>query len=299
MRGIRRVRLLILFSGIGLVLGLSSTPRSPAESPAEVRLGIVETLFRNYHKSAIEYVTVPLRTLVQTQTGLAGRLDSPVAPMTLAKQLQDKQVDLAIFHGFEFAWARQKHPQLQALLVVSNPQPFQAQLIVAKNRKFTAPGDLKGKGLALPRQTREHAYLFLQRRCVEPNTDLEKHFNGITRTVDAIDALDMVVDGSADAALIDRAQLEAYSKSEPENFTKLHVLVQSEVFPAGVIACCQGGLTEERLQRIRTGMTSAHKTTQGQDLLKLCRMNGFELPPADFDQTLQAIARAYPAPAPR
>ncbi len=287
--------LLIVMLSIPLLVGFGRPKPLQAGPPTELRLGLVSTLFRDFHKSVIEYVTAPLRSLLQTQTGLTGRLTSTTDPLTLAKQLQEGQVDIAIFHGFEFAWARQKHPQLQPLLLVSNPQPFQAQLIVSKTSTFMTPADLKGHSLALPRQSREHLFLFLERRC-HAGKDLKEHFSKVVRPVDADDALEMVATSAVQAALVDQAQLEAYRKSQPENFAKLRVLLRSEVFPTGVIAYRQGALTEETVQRIRTGMMAAHKSEQARELLKHCRMAGFEPPPADFDQILQTIARAYPPP---
>jgi len=295
MRRFWRAGFLILFVCSALVVGLGSPTLGQAGPPADLRLGLVATLFRDFHKSVIEYVTTPLRSLLQTQTGLSGRLESTTDPLTLARQLQDNQVDIAIFHGFEFAWARQKYPQLQPLLLVTNPQPFQANLIVAKSSPFSTCDDLKGKNLALPRQSREHLHLFLERRC-HAGKDPREYFGKIMRPVDADDALEMVASGAVQAALVDQAQLEAYSKSQPDNFGKLRVLLRSEIFPTGVIAYHPGALSAETVQRIRTGMTSAHKTAQGRDLLKLSRMAGFELPPADFDQILQTISRAYPPP---
>ncbi len=277
-----------------LVLGIFCLCRAGPQ--AELRLGLVSTLFRELHKSVVEYVATPLRALLQTQTGLAGRLDSTTDPLTLARQLNDNQVDVAIFHGFEFAWAQQKYPQLRPLLVVSNPHPFQAHLVVARWSPCITPADLKGKSLALPRQSREHLHLFLTRRCVETGKDPREHFSKIARPVDAEDALEMVATASVDSALVDRVHLEAYRASQPENFARLRVLLQSEVFPTGVIAYRQGALSDATIQRLRTGMTAAHKSVQGRELLKLCRMAGFELPPADFDQILQTTTRAYPPP---
>lgn len=296
MRRIWWAAMLLLCLGFG---GLTNRGRAilcHAGSPSELRLGVVETLFRDFHKSAVAYLTAPLRSLLETHTGLIGRLESTTDPLTLAKQLQEKQLDVAIFHGFEFAWARQKYPQLQPLLVVGNPQPFQAHLIVSTASSFTTPSDLKGKALALPRQSRAHLYLFLERRCVEEGKEPKDYFSRMARPIDVTDALEMVLNNSVQAALVDHAQLEEYRNSQPGNSSRIRVLLQSEVFPTGVIAYRQGNLSDETLQRMRTGMIAAHKSPQGQEMLKLCRMPGFDLPPSDFDKLLQATAKAYPPP---
>jgi ABC-type phosphate/phosphonate transport system substrate-binding protein len=254
----------------------------------------VNSLFRDTPKTMIQIVAQPLKALMETQTGMSGHLEASAEAQALGKQLQDNQIDLGVFHGFEFAWVREKYPELQALLIVSNPQRFQAHLVVAQDSKWTSCDDLKGKTLALPKRSREHLHLFLERRCACGCKEAKNFFGKIKRPADAEDALDDVAEGLTDAALIDYPQLEAYRKSKPDNYAKLRTLLRSETFPTGVIAYRVGGLHEVVVERIRAGLISANQTTQGRELLGLCRMVGFELAPADFNQTLAAIAKLYP-----
>jgi ABC-type phosphate/phosphonate transport system substrate-binding protein len=286
----------MLILGLGLLSFWGSPNRCQADGPTDLRLGVVSSLFRDLHKSAIEYLSAPLRALLQTQTGLTGELTSTTDPLSLARQLQDDHVNVAVFHGFEFAWAQQKYPRLQPLVVVGNSQPLQAHLIVAHSSPFTTPSDLKGKALALPRQSRAHLHLFLERRCALPEKGPREYFSKIVRPIDGDDALEMVLSGAVQAVLVEQSHLESYRANHPEDFGKLRVLLKSEVFPAGVIAYRKGAIPEDTVQVIRTGLLSAHKTPQSQELLKLCRMPGFTLPPPDFDKVLQTIAKAYPAP---
>jgi len=236
---------------------------------------------------------------METQTGMAGQLENSADPQVLGKQLQDNQIDLAVFHGFEFAWARLKYPELQPLLTIRSAQHSQAHLVVAQDSRFTDSADLKGKTLALARHSREHLFLFLERRCAGDGKEAREFFGKITRPNDAEDALDDVVEAMVHAALVDYTQLDAYRTAKPEHFAKLRVLLKSETFPTGVIAYHAGALNEDLVQRIRGGLISANQNKQGRDLLHLCRMIGFEAPPADFNQTLAAFAEVYPPPAPK
>jgi ABC-type phosphate/phosphonate transport system substrate-binding protein len=297
----KRLRRICLQGGlIVAVLGLltSKAEDAGAAPPTELRLGLVNSLFRDTPKAMIQILAQPLKTLMETQTGMAGQLESSADPQVLGKQLQDNQIDLAVFHGFEFAWARLKYPELQPLLTINNPQHFQAHLIVARDSKYKSCADLKGKTVALPRRSREHLHLFLERRCAGGKAAKE-FFGKIARPTDAEDALDDVVEAMVPAALVDYGQLEAYRKAKPEQFAKLRVLLKSETFPTGVIAYHGGALNEDTVQRIRAGLISANQTKQGRELLTLCRMVGFESPPDDFNQTLAAFAKLYPPPAPK
>ncbi len=280
------------------IVGLMRKPVQAREGrqPGVLRLGMVESLFRDTPKAMIQILAQPIKVLLETQTGMTGQLEDSADCQVLAKQLQENQVDVAVFHGFEFAWARLKHPELQPLLVVSNPQRFQALLVVAQESKYATCDDLKGKTLALPRRCREHLHLYLERRCACGCKQAREFFSKINRPTDADDALDDVSEGMVHAALVDLAQWDAYRKSKPETFEKLRVLVKSENFPTGVIAYRAGALSDETVQRIRAGLMSAKESQQGRQLLKLCRMTGFELAPAEFNESLATFAKLYPPP---
>jgi ABC-type phosphate/phosphonate transport system substrate-binding protein len=267
-----------------------------ADGPASLRLGLVGSLFRETPKSMVELLSQPLKTLLEAQTGMTGRIGSTADALTLARQLNEKQIDLAVFHGFEFAWVKQKYPDLQPLVVVSSTQRLQAHLLVAGSSKAATCADLQGKTLALPRRSREHVHLFLERRCAG-GKDPKDFFGKIARSPDTEDAIEDLLDGSVQAVLLDHADLEAYRQAKPEQYRKLRQLLQSEPFPSGVLSCKEGALAEDTVERLRSGLLSAHQNRRGRDLLSLCRMAGFEVPTQDFEQALQAIAKAYPPPA--
>ncbi len=105
-----------------------------------------------------------------------------------------------------------------------------------------------------------------------------------------------MIDGAAQAAVIDNADLTSYRKKYPEYFAKVKVLQQSEEFPCAVIAYYPEALSEELLERFRSGMLAAKTTRQGRAMMQMCRITSFEEIPADFEPMLTAIAKAYPAP---
>src|SRR5437870_3775925 len=113
---------------IGLIaLGLSavcaawlSANRSGAEpaTPSKlVRIGLVNSLFRETPPSLINILSKPLKTLMESQTGLTGNLELGGDAIALGQALKDNKVQLGVFHGFEFAWARLHHPNLKPLVI--------------------------------------------------------------------------------------------------------------------------------------------------------------------------------------
>ncbi len=276
---------------------LSPTPDAGAAAERDVRIGLVGSLFRHIPSTMIEVISRPLKVLMQSQTGVSGELHVAGDAFALAEKLKDNKVELGVFHGFEFAWVRQKHPELRPLvIVVCNHRELHAHLVIHKSCEASCCEDLKGKVLALPHMSREHCHLYVERRCAG-GADPRKYFSEVCVPPQAESALDDVVEGSAQATVVDRAALDDYQKRKPARCSRLRVLSQSETFPAAVVAYRPGTLDGATLQRFRAGLLDAHRNPRGKDLLKLCRITRFEDVPVDYDGLLADIARAYPPPA--
>jgi ABC-type phosphate/phosphonate transport system substrate-binding protein len=215
----------------------------------------------------------------------------------LARQIKDDQVQLGVFHGVELAWARKSVPELKPLLIAVNQQPFlRAVLVVRKDCPAVSAADLNGKPIALPRPSREHCRLFLERRCARKCCKAQFAAEEVTDPGDVEDALDGVVDSQVAAAVVDGIALDSYAKSKPGRSAKLRALQQSETFPCAVVAYVPGVLPENLLDKFREGMIAAKENVRGRQLLELCRITRFEAVPADYEQMLADIAKAYPPP---
>jgi ABC-type phosphate/phosphonate transport system substrate-binding protein len=271
--------------------------KEPAPSTGTVRIGVVSSIFRDVPEPMAQQLLRPMKSLIEFQTGLQGEVFPAGDAIQLGGKLASEKLQLGVFNGFEFAWARLKFPRLQPLVIaVNKSRQARAYLVVRKDCKASALADLEGKTLALPRFTREYTRLFLERACQEKGKDLQEHFGKVTIPPDIEDALDNVVDGQADATAVDSVALENFQQRKPGRLAKLRVLQESEPFPAAVVAYCPGGIDETRLQRFHDGMIGASQTDRGKRMLSMCRMTGFEEVPADYSERLDAIAKAYPAP---
>ena len=288
----------------GLALGLAAAVMSDTASaqensqpvPAPVRIGVVGSLFRDMPEPLVKVVTQPLGALMEAQMGMAGQLMIGGDALTLGQQLADAKLHLAVFHGIEFAWARQIHPELRPLMIAVNQQRHLCAYLVVRTDGASGLPGLKGKDLALPQGTREHCRLFLERHCKGSGQEPAQFFAHITSPGNFEDALDDVVDGEVQAAVVDGVALECFKRRKPGRYARLKPILESEIFPAAVIAYYPGVLQEDILRRFREGMINAQKSAMGRQLMTMWKLTAFEPVPADYEETLTNIVKSYPVP---
>jgi ABC-type phosphate/phosphonate transport system substrate-binding protein len=280
---------------MGFILALSHVR---ADDGHYVRIGLVSSLFRDTSETLMMQIVMrPFKSLMETQTGISGQLVAGGDAQHLGQRLKEGDVHLGIFHGVEFAWAKAKFPQLKPLLIAVNKQPFlRAHLVIRADSNIQNVEDLKGRVVGLPNLSREHCWLFMERRCVPADQTPDKFFSRVSRPRDAAYAIDDVIDGALQAAVIDDADLNAYRKQCPEHSTKVKNLMDSETFPCGVIAYYPGNLPDNLIDQFRTGMLTAKDSRQARQLMNLCHISSFEEIHSDFDKMLDEITKAYPPP---
>jgi ABC-type phosphate/phosphonate transport system substrate-binding protein len=283
-----------------LTAGLALPPRgAPAQDKASitVKIGMAGSLFRDVPPSMVQVLTPPFQNLMRDQTGLEGDIITAGDAFDLGRRINDKELQLGVFHGFEFAWAQQRYAELQPLCIAINRhRTVRAFLVVRTDNAAAGLADLKGKTLALPRRSREHCLLFIERECQSLGTLPKEHFGKIVNHSSMEDALDDILRDKVQAAVVDTVSLETYEQLKSGCYARLKVLKQSEAFPGGVVAYRRGALDEAKLTKFRDGMINANQTNRGRDLMALWKLTAFEGIPDDFQETLDAIAKAYPAP---
>jgi ABC-type phosphate/phosphonate transport system substrate-binding protein len=280
----------------GLALAPAVTPAQDQAGPT-VKIGMAASLFRDVPTSLVQVMTPPFQRLMHDQTGLDGDIVTAGDAFDLGRRLNDKEVQLGVFHGFEFAWAQQKYAELRPLCIAINRhRTVRAFLVVRNDSTAGSLADLKGKTLSLPRRSREHCSLFLERDCQALGAEPKDFFGKIVNHPNIEDALDDILRDKVQAAVVDTVSLETYEQLKSGCYARLKVLKQSEPFPGGVIAYRQGALDEAKLTKFRDGMINANQTNRGRDLMAVWKLTAFEAIPADFQETLDAISKAYPAP---
>jgi ABC-type phosphate/phosphonate transport system substrate-binding protein len=281
-----------------VVVAVGLTPRAAAEAAAagRLKLGVLQGMFRDVPPAILEHAAKPFADLFHRQTGLNGDVEMCPDCDVLAAKMTAKELHIGVYHGFEYAWVRSKHPDLLPLVITIPPgRKVQAILVINKNDKANTPADLNGQSVVVPTYTKAHCYLFLDRLRDElpPNCCEKAKHPQMTPG----EALDAVVDGTQRCVLVDIASLTAYEANKPGNFAVLKVLARSEEFPPAVIAYRKGAVGANTIGQIRTGLLTANKTAQGKAFMMLWKLQGFEDIPAGFDAQLEKINKAYPPPA--
>jgi ABC-type phosphate/phosphonate transport system substrate-binding protein len=260
---------------------------------------MVKSLFRNVPEPLIKVCAQPFRALVQEQTGFTCKLDPPTDPFKLGEQVANKEIELGVFQGIEFAWVCEKHPELRPLVIAVNVHPTRrAHLILRADDPATSVADLKGKKLAIPRQSRDHCEVFIDRQCRKCGQPLGQFFSHVDKSLNVEQALDEVFEETIRAAVVDDIAWECYKRRKPGRAEHLKDFLRSEPFPDTVVAYRVNSLDAATLSRLREGLLTADQNALGRQLLTLWVMTEFQKVPKDFAKMLDEIVRLYPAPEP-
>jgi ABC-type phosphate/phosphonate transport system substrate-binding protein len=267
-----------------------------AAEPALVRVGLSSSLVQDIPSPLMQAVMRPFQVMLENQTGL--KSECVVVPASrVAAQLVDGKIDIAILHGFEFAWAKQKTPELAPLMIAINQERYlTAQIVTARGGDVSRLADLKRRSLAVPRSTRGHCHLFMDRECQAGGVAYPDDLARVLKPACMEDALDDVLDGVADAALVDSLGLTCYERRKPGRFRQLQVIHESPPFPAPVFVIRTGAFNPKLQRQFQDGLQAAAQNPQSRRLLQLWKLTSFEPIPDDYGQVLLGIVRAYPPP---
>ena len=282
----------------GLIAALKTAAAAPAANEAGVKIGMVNSLFRDIPEATVSAMMQPFSVIMQAQTGVRGELVMGGDMNSLADQLAADKVQLAVFHGVEFAWARVKHPELRPLAIAVNQDPHLHALVVVRAENNAADvSSLHDQVLAMPQQSKIHCHLFLEKFSRSGRRPTQQFFSKVTTPPNTEEALDDVIDKDAAVAVVDGVAFETFKRRKPGRAAKLRVVATSDVFPSAVIAYRPGVLDEATLNKFRSGLFNANQNAMGKQMLTLWKLTAFEAIPADYEQNLTEIVKTYPPPA--
>lgn len=286
------IRYYVMAAGVALA---GSTVSSAADPPGDVTVGVVAPVLKDVPVETVKVLGGPLRNLFAKRAGIAGGdIELAKDPFQLGDMLSDGRCRLAVFHGYEFAWVKEKHPELEPLVVTvyTTGRP-RGCVIVRQDNPATGLADLKAQGVTVPAGTRGHCLLYLakQRLDLPETTAAPKPPAGTPE-----EALNAVVSKAAPAALVDVAAMVGYEKLHPAGAKNLRVLCESELFPQNVVAYSPKTMSDGLVAKLREAMVTAHTVPAGKPLMVIWGITKFDLAPREYGDQLTDITKAYPAP---
>jgi ABC-type phosphate/phosphonate transport system substrate-binding protein len=262
-----------------------------------LRIGTSGTLTAEKDNSKEKGALTTLRDFIKDETGLKNEIERQKDWRELADKMAKGELHVGVFQGYEFAWAKEQHPDLQVLALAINVSRYPVAYAVVRRDSSAKDFDgLQGQSLCLPDTGQRYLRLFVERECQARGKEMNGFFSKVTSQENVEDCLDDVVDGAVQAAVVDRSSLEAYKRRKPGRFEKLKEVAKSQPFPPVVIAYYDKVLDEATRKRFREGLLGAGNKEKGRTMLSLFRLSGFETPPDDFDKALAAARKAYPPP---
>lgn len=296
------VGLALACAALGFAVSLPANSAAQEKSDKPIQIGMVKTFFNDVPDDLKILVTQPFNGVMKATTGLEGKLVANDGTFDVADQLDANKLHLGVFHGHEFAWAQKKYPNLKPLVVVVNDHnDVNAFVVVHKDNPAQSLKDLRGKTLDLPKMTREHCRIYVDKHFTDnANPDPKSFFSAIKKSESAYDGMDDVAGRKVNAVVVDTIALEFYKNIKPAVFNKnLRVLHRSQpTFPSPVIAYKEGSLDTAKLKKLRDGLMAAHTNDDCKVLLELWQIKGFEAVPAKYTESLHAILKEYPTPEP-
>jgi ABC-type phosphate/phosphonate transport system substrate-binding protein len=235
-----------------------------------------------------------LRSFIKEETELNNEILQQKDWQQLTDKMAKGELQLGVFQGYEFAWAVERQPKLKPLAIAVNVYRYPIAYVVTRHdSKAKEFADLKGQSLTLPATGQGFLHLFLERQSEGSGEKIDKFFSKISAPDNVEDALDAVVDGKIQAAVVDRAALEAYKQRKPGRFNRLKEIAHSQPFPPPVVVYYDGAIDQTTLNRFKAGLLGAAKKEKGETLLTLFRLTGFETVPNDFDKVLAETRKTY------
>jgi ABC-type phosphate/phosphonate transport system substrate-binding protein len=292
----RRMPVLLALAGAVFVCAGDRGTSADQPKPEVLKIGTSGTLGTEKggkEKGAQE----TLRKFIQDETGMKNEIGRPTDWRELAEKMSKGELHVGVFQGFEFAWAKEKYPDLRPLALAVNVHLYPVVHVVTKaNNPATDVAALKGQSVTIPIENQPDLRLYLDHQA-KAGGKPETFFSKVNTGQNVEDALDDVVDGAVAAAVADQAALETFRRRKPARFKQLKQVAHSAPLPPVVIAVYDKVLDQDTRDRFSKGLIGANKKEAGQTMLTLFKLTGFQTPPADFEKVLTATRQTYPPPA--
>lgn len=277
-----------------LAFAATLTTVSADDNPT-VNIGIIDSVFVGADVDKEEKNMMaemqPFTDLIEKRTKLNGQFRVIRGVPAMIKGFQDKKIQIAVMHSWEYGWLHEKVENCRPLMVaVQDTLTLKAEVLVRQDNAAKSLTDLKGQKMSVPQRPQAHA-LFYVERTVGQSMDKFFQKQEVRNTDDAIEA---VIDGAAQVTVVGNAALDVYRERKPGRFKRLRVLEESPAIAPTVIVYNIFEANDEVIKNFRESLFSADQTAEGKQTLNLWRISGFQDVPRDFDSQVADLIKRYP-----
>ncbi len=287
-----------LIVGLGVAGSGSAGENTPANAPPKERtsvdIGMPDTLFQGVPEFLKRLGGEPFKKMMKKNTGIDGVIHFPPDAMTLAAKLNSCEFQIGVMQGHEFAWAKSKYPNLIPIAIAVPTHPVQSFIIVRWDSAAKNIGELKDGKISLPPVHRDYSEMYLRKLKDEYMKGAE--FSGQLNAGNGDDAIDQVIDGKSDCAIVDSTLLKTYEALYPGKYKCTKILCASEVFPNACIVVKKGELAEQTINKFADALIKAENDGTGKAMLVAWKVKRFTKVPDDYEPQLKQIEKAYPLP---
>jgi len=264
-----------------------------AQESKQLKIGTVGRLAPGAKGFAAE---LSLKEFIRSETGFRSEFNPHNSWQQLADLLADKQFQVAVFQGNEFVWAQQRQPSIRPLVLAVQIHRYPVVCVVGnKAENHSSVDGLRGKTVSIP-EVPGFLRAYFHELVAKSGQSSESHFAKIDSPDCVEESLDDVVDGTAAAAVVDRAALDMFKRRKAGRFGKLKEIHHSSPIIPPIIAYADGSIDDATRQKFLDGLVKGNTTDRGKSLLGLFNLTGFEVPSHDFGAVAAETLRTFPAP---
>jgi hypothetical protein len=290
-------RFLKLFLAVLLSAG---TQAASADEPLVV--GMAQNLIPKNKRRQAEKVLEKLVLLVGQEVNYPTKLrlipgGTKQAIVGVGNDLRTGKLHLAVFNGLEYGWMKQLTGGRVRTLVSSdqNIEAVQYEQLMIRNGFAQKVDELRGKSLVLYQDPYPSLTIYLkQLRSQSGATLLNQQLPAVPNGSLALEA---VIQGAADATIVDLYTLQGYQNVRPGRVAQLQVLAHSPAYPIAPVFGDEQVVNKLRpnlWRDVQRSMTGIHRNPDAKAFLDTWRVRRFKLPTDEFEKQADKAAQDFP-----
>src|SRR5262249_3378328 len=133
-----------------LVTGAAATTEERKADPEVLRIGNSNSLSTGSDSAKEKGALESLREFIKDETGMKNEIIRAKSCRDVADRMEKGDFHLGVFHGYEFAWVRDKHQKLKPLALAVNVHRYpEVHVVTQKKSKASGMADLQGQTVCM------------------------------------------------------------------------------------------------------------------------------------------------------